>query len=182
MRQVRGTLFADYARMIRAQKHVDWSKHLTPGDLELLRARAEPDAWYPMESFERMGNAILAEVAGGDLESVRIWGRLQAEALAQTYPGLLAPGDPVDTLTRFRNLRRTFFDFEALDVLFMHEGEAEIGITYYMGMPAEEAAALQTLGFFEGLLELAGAKDIRAGLARRSWAGDPQTVAALSWS
>ena len=50
-----------------------------------------------------------------------------------------------------------------------------------MGIPAEEAAAHQAMGFFEGLLPLAGADEVRATLRTRSWRGDPQTLLVLQW-
>ena len=54
-------------------------------------------------------------------------------------------------------------------------------LAYFMGMPAEEAAAFQTMGFFERQLEIAGAKDIDARFRSRSWAGDQRTVLTLRW-
>src|SRR5215212_9660256 len=95
---------------------------------------------------------------------------------------LLAPKDPCETLTRFRVMRETFFYFEALKVLMLHDGEAQIAIHYHMGMPAEEAASYQTMGFFEGLLDLAGAKDIRANFKLKSWQGAPSTILDLRWT
>ncbi len=50
------------------------------------------------------------------------------------------------------------------------------------GLRAQEAAAHQTLGFFQRLLELSGAKDVRAAFTAKSWEGAPQTILALSWS
>ena len=91
------------------------------------------------------------------------------------------PGDPVETLTRFRVIRETFFDFEAQHVLMLHDEEAQVAIHYYMGSPAEEAASYQTMGFFEGLLELAGAKDIRGMFRAKSWEGDPRTILDVRW-
>src|SRR5690349_436248 len=93
-RRVKGTLFVDYVRMLRANKEADWSRYLQPGDLEFLSQRIDPSGWYPMESFERMGVAILAEVARGELELVREWGRAQTEWIGQSQPELLAQGDP----------------------------------------------------------------------------------------
>ena len=63
----------------------------------------------------------------------------------------------------------------------LHDHETEIVIRYHMGMPAEEAAAMQTLGFFERLLELAGARDVDATLRERSWIGDARTLLVLRW-
>jgi hypothetical protein len=178
---VRGILFVDYVRMLRAHKGVDWKAHLTVEDMRYLGEHIDPDAWYPMETFERMGNAILATVASGSLTPVLMWGRLQASQLRMANPMLLAQNDPVESLNRFRVMRQTFFDFEALEVLLLHDDEAQIAIRYYMGMPAEEAASVQTVGFFEGLLGLAGARDIRSNFREKSWAGDARTRVDLTW-
>jgi len=179
MRQVRGILFLDYVRMIKAHKSVDWG--LPPEDVAYLGQRIDKDGWYPMASFERMGNVILKHVAGGQLQAVHDWGRLSAAQLHAEHPRLLQKGDPVETINRFRVLRATYFDFEALTIPMLHDGEAQIVIHYYMGMPAEEAASLQTQGFFEGLLELAGAKNVRTSLREKSWEGSSRTLLDLRW-
>ncbi|HEU0036867.1 MAG TPA: hypothetical protein VFQ53_39930 [Kofleriaceae bacterium] len=181
-RHVRGVLFVDYVRMLRAQKHVDWANHLVAEDLPYLAMKIEPDAWYPMATFERMGNEILRTTARGELFPVQLWGRYSASQLRAQHPQLLAPDEPIETLQRFRVMRQTFFDFNALDVPLLHDGEAHIVIRYHMGMPAEEAATYQTIGFFEGLLELAGARDVRSKLVEKSWAGDKRTLASLRWT
>lgn len=178
---VKGILFLDYVRMLKAHKGVEWSTFLSPTDLPYLDQQIDKTAWYPMETFERMGNAILRFVAGNQLLPVQLWGRYSAAQLRAAHPMLLAPNDPVESLNRFRVMRQTFFDFEALELVMIHEGEAQLAISYYMGMPAEEAAAVQTMGFFEGLLELAGAKDIRADLKSKSWDGGARTLLVLRW-
>jgi hypothetical protein len=168
--------------MIRAHVGVAWSAHLAAEDLCYLDEQIDATAWYPMATFERMGNAILRIVARGDLIPVRIWGRMSAAQLYAAHPELLAPDDPSETLVRFRVMRETFFDFEALEVPMLHDGAANIVIRYHMGMPAEEAASVQTMGFFEGLLELAHAKGIAAELVEKSWAGASRTMLALRWT
>jgi hypothetical protein len=182
MRQVRGVLFVDYVRMLRSQKSVDWTRYLAPEDLPYLRMHIDPDGWYPMASFERMGNAILATVTRGELFPVQLWGRYSAAQLRTANPTLLAPNDPPETLSRFHVLRQTFFDFDALEVPLLHDDEAHIVVRYYMGMPAEEAASYQTMGFFEGLLELAGARDVRAMFQDKAWEGDPRTLLVIRWA
>ncbi len=181
-RRVKGTLFVDYVRMLRARKDVDWSRHLQPEDMGWLVRRIEPDDWYPMETFERMGLAILDVVAGGELEMVRGFGRVSIDWLCRQYPRLLAPGDPVDTLMRFQVLRRSFFEFAALEMPSVSDGEASVHVHYGMSARAEEAASWQTLGFFERLLEVAGATDVKAWFSARAWAGDPSTVIQLRWT
>lgn len=182
MRNVRGALFADYVRMLRSQKDIDWSKHLAPEDVAYLQQKIEPAAWYPMATFERMGNAILKEVARDQLEAVRMWGRFSAEPLHRAHPQLVAPGDPVETLMRFRVLRSGFFDFDGLELPTLTHGHAEVIVRYHMGATAEEAASFQTMGFFERLLELAGARHVHARFLERSWKGDACTRIALDWN
>ena len=181
MRQVRGVLFVDYVRMLRSQKAVDWSRHLAAEDLPYLQMHIDPEHWYPMATFERMGNAILATVTRGELFPVQLWGRYSAAQLRAANPMLLAPNDPPETLSRFRVLRQTFFDFDALEVPLLHDDEAHIIVRYHMGMPAEEAAAYQTMGFFEGLLELAGVQEVRAEFLDKSWDGDERTMLIIRW-
>jgi hypothetical protein len=181
-RRVKGTLFVDYVRMLRGRKGADWSTHLAPEDLGYLVRRVEPDAWYPMETFERMGLAILTEIAHGDLETVRAFGRFSIDWLCQQQPSLVAPGDPCDTLMRFQVLRNGFFNYPALEISSVFDGEACIRVGYGMGPRAEEAASWQTLGFFERLLSVAGAKDVRVWFSTRTWDGGPATVMQLRWA
>ena len=182
MRHVKGVLFLDYVRMLRSHKGVDWSRHLASADRPWLHERIDPTGWYPMSSFERFGELILQFVARGDLQAVRMWGRLSVDLLRAATPSLVEAGDPIETLNRFRVLRGTYFDFEALAVPMLHDGEAQVAIGYHMGPVAEEAAAVQTLGFFERLLETAGARDVEAVLASRSWTGEARTLLSLRWS
>jgi hypothetical protein len=180
-RRVKGTLFVDYVRMLRADKATDWSRHLEPDDMSWLVRRIEPDGWYPMETFERMGLAILEEIARGNLETVRAFGRVSIDWLCKQYPKLLAAGDPLETLMRFQVLRRSFFEYAALEMSSVSDGEATVSVRYEMSARAEEAASWQTLGFFERLLEVAGASDVRAWFSSRSWAGDAGTIIQLRW-
>ena len=83
---------------------------------------------------------------------------------------------------RFQVLRQSFFDFPALEVLGVSDGDAQMRIAYQMGPVAEEAAAFQTMGFFIRMLELAGAKDVEARFTTRSWAQDRWTVLELTWA
>jgi hypothetical protein len=180
-RKVKGTLFVDYVRMLRGHRDVDWSKYLTPVDLGYLIQRIEKDGWYPMDTFERMGLAILAEVAQGELETVRMFGRVSIDWLCKSYDNLVAYRDVRETLMRFHVLRRSFFDYAPVGINSISDGEAKITISYGMRPPAEEAASWQTLGFFERLLEVAGATNVKAWFTARSWKWDPTTLVSLAW-
>ncbi len=186
MRQVRGILFLDYVRMLRVHRKrtTDWTVHgmVAEEDIPYLSTRIDvPTPEYPMPTFERMGNGILATVARGEMFPVRLWGRFSATQLVTAYPTLLARDDPPETLARFRVLRDTYFDFQALDIPLLHLDEANITIRYHMGMPAEEAASHQTMGFFEGLLELCGVNESARCFARSRRLGDARTMMVLRW-
>jgi hypothetical protein len=167
--------------MIRSNKSFDWKSQLAPEDLPYLGARIVPGDWYPMETFERFGNAILRFVALDDLQAVRMWGRFSVDAQRAVQPELVVAGDPVETLQRFRVLRSTYFDFPALEIPMLLDDSAHVTIAYGMGKKAEEAASFQTMGFFERQLELAGATNVMGKLSQRSWAGDPRTLLELNW-
>ena len=181
MRRVRGILFRDYVRMLRATKNDKYRADLVPEDHEYLDNKIDVDGWYPMESFERLGNAIMKHVTRGELVPVQLWGRYSVQQLRSAYPMLVAEQDPVETLNRFKVMQTTFFDFSALEVPMLHDGDAQVVIHYHMGKSAEEAASHQTMGFFEGLLQLAGARDIHAMFRERSWTGAPRTLVELFW-
>jgi hypothetical protein len=177
---VKGILFADYVRMIRGNKGIDWG--LSDDDAAYLAMRIDLGGWYPMATFERMGNAILKHVANSDMAAVRMWGRFSVDALTHAQPALLAAGDPVETMRRFSVLRTTYFDFDTLSLAMLVDNEAQVIIRYRMGAIAEEAASYQTMGFFERLLEVAGAVDIGANFTTRAWMGDTQTTLDLVWT
>ncbi len=180
-RHVRGTLFVDYVRMLRARKDLVWSKRLPPDDVAYLTTAIVPDQWYPMETFERFGIQILEVVAGGHRELVQEWGRSSIDGLKIVHPELISEGDVRESLMKFHVLRNGFFDYPALTVCGINDGEASLEISYQMGAVAEEAASLQTMGFFERLLELAGARRSRVWFGTQSWTGAAVTTLDMTW-
>jgi len=167
--------------MVRGLKTADWSLYLKPEDLAFVSQRIDLKGWYPMETFERMGVGILKEVALGQLEAVRMWGRLQVGVVTKAYPTMVAENDPRETMMRFRVLADSFFDYGALRVEHVEEDHATVVVKYGMSAIAEEAASYQTLGFFEALIERAGGSSAEGRFDGKSWAGDPRTLIVLHW-
>ncbi len=178
---VKGSVFVDYVRMIRSRKDVDWRRHLKVEDFQFLAEIIEPEVWYPMETFERFGLGILAEIALGDLNSVYIWGRFAMDDLFRLHQALIAEENPQESLMRFQVLRASFFDFEAIGIKCLLENSATIKIGYHMGPVAEEASSYQTAGFLERLIELSGAKKPRYQFQQKAWQGSPETLIQLDW-
>lgn len=147
----------------------------------VMAQKVDPTGWYPMETFERLGVAILKEIAHGQLEGVRMWGRFQVPSVRTQFPTLVAEGEPRETMMRFGVLADSFFDYGALAVQAVSDDHATVLIRYQMGKVAEETASWQTMGFFEGLLEAAGAKEVHARFLRKAWEDAPKTVLDLHW-
>ena len=181
MRHVKGILFADYVRMLRAHKGKPLELYLEASDLEYLSQSIDPAGWYPMDGYERMGLAILAEIAREDLELVRKWGRQTIDELARAQPELFACADARETFMRFQVLRQSLFDYPAARITAIHDGEARLEISYGMSPKAEEAATHQSMGFLERLLEISGVCNPEVRLRTRSWKGDDATVILVRW-
>jgi hypothetical protein len=181
-RHVRGSFFADYVRMIRRRKDVDWSRLLCAADQEYVRKQIDPDGWYPMEVFERLGEAILSHNELASLNAVRMWGHFSVSAVTVTHPSLIARGDPLESLMRLKVMRASMFDFLAFEIRAASPGSAQMAVNYRMGAIAEEAACYQTMGFCEGVVSLAGASDVRAEFTAKSWLGEPHTLITLDWA
>jgi hypothetical protein len=181
-KKVKGVLFVDYVRMMRSRKDVDWSRHLMPDDLSFLKKTIIDSEWYPFATFERMGVAILKEMASGNMEAVRSWGYVSIDNLITAHNALICHGNPRESLMRFQVLRSSFFNFNAVDLKVIYDNYAKLEISYGMCSMAEEAASYQAAGFFQKLLEESGAKNVRCTFAGKSWEGDPITILELEWN
>lgn len=168
--------------MIRRKKNVDWEAILPPEDHLYVWSHIVPGDWYPMATFERLGVAILEYLEGASLDAVRLWGRFSANQFDGEARSLIVPGEPIESLMRLRVMRSTLFDFPAFDIPMLVDGHAYVAVTYHMSPKAEEAACHQTMGFCEGVLSLAGARDVEAVFKERAWAGDGRTVIDLTWN
>lgn len=180
-RKVKGALFLDYVRMVKSCRHVDWSTHLTQEDLTIISERIEPDGWYPLETFERMGLGVLQEIAGGDMHAVYTWGKDYMVDLFRVHEGLVAEGDPMQSLMRFKVLQRSFFNFDGIEVVSLTGDHAVLKIYYHMSPLAEEASSHQTLGFFERLLDRAGAREIQHAFLEKGWDTGGHTILEFCW-
>ncbi len=179
--KVKGGLFVDYVRMLKKKKGIDYSKYLLPRDLPFLQEKISPSEWYPFETFERMGIAILNEIAQGDTEAVLAFGQISVNEMAKAFSSLICVGDPRESLMRFQVLRSSFFNFNAVTIESIYGDFAKIRIEYAMSRSAEEAACCQAAGFFVQLLRLSGAKEVVYKFASKSWQGDSTAILELKW-
>lgn len=181
MKKVKGALFLDYVRMLKSDKEADVKRFLMPGDFAYLEKTISPTDWYPFDTFERMGLAILDKIGSSNMDLVRNWGKASIDDLVKTNPSLVCEDDPRESLMRFHVLRRSFFNFNAIDIHNLAGDRAMLTVNYGMCRLAEEAATWQALGFFERLLELSGGSGVEHKFVGKSWEGDRTTVIRLGW-
>jgi len=181
-RKIKGEFLVDYVRMLKSRKDIDWTRYLSPQDLTFLEQKILGTEWYPMAPFERIATALFKEVAHNNVETVRLWGRIQAEEVSRAYDSLVCKGNPHDSLIQFQVLRKTFFNFDPIDVMELSRNFAKMKMNFQMNPAAEQAATYQALGIFERLAELSGAANIQSNFSSQIWAGDKATILELSWS
>jgi len=180
-KQVKGTLFIDYVRMIRKLKDVDWTRYLTPEDMKIIGEMILPSQWHPLETYQNMGVAVFHEIAKGEVDVVSSWGRASMDELVKVYKTMANQGQPIDSMKKFQALRSRFFNFEILQITDHKDNHVSITVDIAFERIAETAYAYQMLGSFERLLELSGANTIKHEFANKAWEGDPNTVIELSW-
>lgn len=183
-RHVKGSLFRDYVRMIKKHKHIDWSRHLPPSDMEYINhGIVTVVEWYPYDTFRNMGEAIFKELAHGDPEAARLWGRNTMDSLAGLYRNnLVVSGDQFRTLKKFIDMQGYFFDFGGFYLSVLGEDHIEIKIDKAFGSRGVQGYNFQMLGSFQRLLELSGATDVKAKFLKKAWEGAPNSVIELRWS
>lgn len=181
-RQVRGSLFADYVRMIKKNKQTDWSKHLDQADLEFLKQIILANQWYPMDSYQRLGAAIFTEIAHNDPEVARQWGRISMDRLVDLYKNrLIESGNPLKTLEKFRLLNKRFFNFEGFYTSVLGETHVSIRIDRGFGTIGVQGYSYQMLGSLQRLLEHSGALGVKAEFSQKNWEGSANSVMDMLW-
>lgn len=184
-RCVKGTLMADYARMIRANPQLDWNKYLKPEDWKVIESRILASVWYPFDTFQRCGVAIFKIIAQSKLELVKLWGKLRAEELfTQTYRNLADSPNPTIGIQKYINLRKTFTNFDMFEMELEEIGPNHIKIkskSVEARHEGNEPFTWQIFGQLEKLIELTGGKNPKGRIISREWKGDPFTISEWTW-
>ncbi len=134
--QVKGSVIIDYVRLIRANKDRDWNRWLEPEDWQVINGELLTSQWYPYRLFKRLGWAAYQEIAGGDPELVRTFGRFNMKNLLQVYHNLLVPGDPLASIRKIAWSWANFFQGEGVESKITEHGDK--WAIYKMTAPDEE--------------------------------------------
>lgn len=161
--QIKGTFMLDFIKLIRANKDKDWDKWLTPEDREIIESKVLPSNWYPFDSWQRIGNAVFNEMAGGNLDLIRAYGPTITKNLLNVYSHVLVEGDPAASIEKFEGIRKTFLKGMESNIIITERGTDMMKLEI-LSIGQEdtflEAFAHATMGGIEELVKLAGGKNI----------------------
>ena len=178
--KVKGSIFVEFVKTIRANKTGVFDTYLTPEDREIISQRILPNIWYPYETFRHCLTAIYEVIGKKDLEVVKEWGRLYGQALMTTlYVGILKKGSPLTYIKRISVLVRNFFDFGRVEIVLESETQAVYKIFDFDPQYAPVHCIL--IGWIERTTEICGAKNLKCETVSKSWEGAACTSTRLSW-
>ncbi len=181
-KQVKGSLFVEYVRMIKKNKQIDWNKHLASSEMRFLNQVILPSEWYPFEIYQHYGAAIFQEIADGEPPVACSWGKATMDRLAELYKGnLIEKGQPLGSLMKFKELNQRLFNFDSFEIIVHDEKHVDIGVDPAFGTGAVEGYSYQMLGSFRRLIELSGVDKVEAEFSAKTWEGDHKTVIELRW-
>lgn len=181
-RHVKGTMLADFVRMIRANRDRDWGTYLQEGDWKIINSKIYPTQWYPLGYYQRLGFATYKVLAGGDLEMVRMSGRMRGKAFfGEVYSSAIAVQDPARALSHFVKIYSSLFDFSVIKFEQVEPKHVVISHDYDPEDKANKPYCYQLMGYMDALIEMTGGADSRIELTAKQWEGAPATVFDITW-
>jgi len=178
---VKGSLFVDFVKTIRANKTGAYDSYLFDEDRKVLEGRILPSSWYPFETYKRCFQAVGKVVAHGSDSVYRGWGRQFCdEIMLSIYKRMLSDTSPMQTMRRYVSMFSMFYDFGTLELEERSENEVVLAFRDF----DRDFAELYQLfyGWIERSLELSGAKDVQMNFLTCSWLGAPDTRFQIQWT
>jgi len=188
--RVKGTVLLDYVRLIHVAKDKNWDKYLKKEDWNIINGRILPSVWYPYEYFYRFGNAVLQEIAGGNMDIVRQFGKSNAETLFKgTYKGIMEStitggGGAIRFLERYTALVPTLFNFAVIVLEKVSEKHVKFNVKVDLKLEEVlwEPYFAQLSGTVEKVVEMCGGKNPRVKIIAKRWEGGAQdSVLDIVW-
>jgi len=159
--QVKGSLLVDYARLIRANKEIDWGQWLGPEEMEIINNEVMTSSWYSYRVFRTLAWACFQGVAGGDLELTTTFGRFILQNLMTVYPKVRVPDNPMASINNFARFWQNFFQGDGMESLITESGENQI--TYKISAPVDEKDMDAVNAFTGNFLESVAAFSYQLG-------------------
>lgn len=175
MSKVKGLMISPWVNMITDENREEFNKWLDDEDKELLSQTFFPSSWYPFSIYQHIVDAASAVIANNDTKILTNWGYLYAQRMMTgTYRNMFVPNDPIKSLEKNSYVESLFFDFGKVEIKVTGENVIEI---YLHEFPREFRNLYWVKnGWYVGILEMTGAKNIESHFIAKSWSGDPITI------
>jgi uncharacterized protein (TIGR02265 family) len=180
--KVKGTMLLDFVKMIRANRNLDWDKHLKAEDWEVVNSLVLPAKWYPVDVYKRCSYAAFVLLADSNLEAARANGQSMGRRLFEnTYKSIVQSGDPGRALKQYVQVHSSFFNFGLLKFEMADSWKARIHLNYNDSSKSNAAFCYQMQGLLEALVRSAGGTNDRVAISAKQWEGAPATVFEITW-
>ncbi len=180
-KKVKGTIFSEYVRMIKANKHLEWDRYLGEDEWKLVNEMILPSSWYPLESYKRMGLAVFKLLAKGDVNTAWNWGRLSVEGLTKVYKNLADQQDPYEAIRRFSIIQGNLANFDIVEIHKQDDNTLRLVFNAVFGDETDKAYAYHLGGMMERLAELTAPGSVKVDIVKKVWEGAPNTVFEIKW-
>jgi len=182
-RMLKGSVIVDMVKVVRGFKDLPWDQYLRPEDWKVVNAMVIPTAWYPVESYFRIGWAVYKLVAKENADTVRAFGKAAMNEMMQgPYKSFLYRNEPLEAVQKFLDLRKPLFNFsrmtaertggKSLRVTVFEMGKFETGLDIF-GL----LAGIQ----FQHIVEQNGGKNVKLETRVISTAKDDDLIFDLTW-
>ena len=180
MAKVKGSIFIPWVIGVRADKSGACDKNLTDEDRKAISGKILASSWYPFDIYKNCVNAVVKEIAKGNMELLRQWGRDFVDSTYKhIYKNLFSEKNPKRAMKGHQMMFKTLYDFVSMDLEEVSESEYIVKLE---GVEPDFKPFFYTaIGTFEKSLEYAGAKGLKAEFIDKSWEGAPATRIRFSW-
>jgi hypothetical protein len=153
---------------------------ISPDSRARLTGVVLPVAWFPVDVYESLlGSAERVLGPSDGSVAVEIGAATASRDLPSTHRLFMQSATPAMALARIPQLWRTYHSRGEVIISQVPAGgwRLEVRDLY----PDTHLHAMAMCGFYEKLLELAGARDVRVALLSSRGRGDDRTVTSLRW-
>ena len=153
---------------------------LPPEVRSRLRGVVLPVAWFPLETYERLLESAEGVLGEGDgAAALEIGAATAGRDLPTTHRLFMQSATPAMALSRIPQLWRTYHSRGEVEITQVPAGGWRLEIRDLS--PDTYLHAMAMCGFYQKLLELAGARDVRVALLSSRGRGDDRTITSLRW-
>jgi hypothetical protein len=181
-KKVKGSMFLDFVRLIRANKDRNWDQYLKPGDWGTINSNILPSAWYPFEMYQRFGMATFNVLAKGNLDMARLNGKISGKMMFENVYKLIVAGkDTLKSIQQFVKIYGSLFNFSMLKFEKVEAKHARVYHIYDPNDPADMPFCHQLMGILDILVEMTGGTNARIEMNSKQWEGAPATTFDITW-